>query len=99
MSFIPGLGRSPREGNWQPIPVFLPGKNHTDRGAWQATVHGVTKESDTSWQLNKIKLKVCRGKEIIKIRMEVNKMDNRKIIERIDKTKIWFFKKLKLTSV
>ena len=26
--------------------------------------------------------------------MEVNKIDNRKIIERIDKTKIWFFKKL-----
>ena len=21
---IPGLGRSPREGKWQPIPVFLP---------------------------------------------------------------------------
>ena len=26
----------------QPIPVFLPG-NPTDRGAWQATVHGVAK--------------------------------------------------------
>ena len=23
-----------------------------DRGAWWATVHGVTKESDTTWQLN-----------------------------------------------
>ena len=27
---------------WQPTPVFLPGKFH-DRGAWQATIHGVTK--------------------------------------------------------
>ena len=26
-----------------------------DRGAWQATVHGVAKESDTTYQLNKIK--------------------------------------------
>ena len=27
---------------WQPTPVFLPGKS-MDRGAWWATVHGVTK--------------------------------------------------------
>jgi len=27
---------------WQPTPVFLPGKS-LDRGAWWATVHGVTK--------------------------------------------------------
>ena len=25
---IPGLGRSPEEGKWQPSPVFLPGKFH-----------------------------------------------------------------------
>ena len=36
---IPGLGRSPGEGN-EPTPVFLPEKP-MDRGAWQATVHGV----------------------------------------------------------
>ena len=29
----------------QPTPVFLPGKSHMDRGAWQAIVH---KESDTT---------------------------------------------------
>ena len=28
---------------WQPTPVFLPGENPIDRGAWQATVHGVTR--------------------------------------------------------
>ena len=27
-------------------------KNPMDRGAWQATVHGVTKESDTTEQLS-----------------------------------------------
>ena len=32
---------------WQPNPVFLPG-NPTDRGAWWATVHGVTKELDVT---------------------------------------------------
>ena len=31
----------------QPTPVFLPGE-FQDRGAWQATIHGVTKESDTT---------------------------------------------------
>ena len=34
---------------WQPTPVFLPGKSH---GAWWATVHGVTKESDVTEWLN-----------------------------------------------
>ena len=32
---------------------ILPGKNPLDRGAWQATIHGVTKESDTTQRLNK----------------------------------------------
>ena len=38
---------------WQLTPVFLPG-NPTDRGAWRATAHGVAKESDTTWRLNKV---------------------------------------------
>ena len=25
---IPGLGRSPGGGKWQPTPVFLPGESH-----------------------------------------------------------------------
>ena len=36
-------GEDPLEEAWPPTPVFLPGK-FTDRGAWRATVHGVTKE-------------------------------------------------------
>ena len=44
---IPGLGRSPGEGNGNPIQQFCLG-NPMDRGAWQATVHGVAKESDTT---------------------------------------------------
>ena len=37
---IPGLGRSPGEGNGNPLQYsYL--ENSMDRGAWQATVHGV----------------------------------------------------------
>ena len=32
----------PWRRKWQPTPVFLPGES-MDRGAWQATVHGVAR--------------------------------------------------------
>ena len=32
----------PCRKKWQPTPIFLPG-NPTDREAWWAAVHGVTK--------------------------------------------------------
>ena len=35
---IPGLGRSPGEGNGNPVQYACLG-NPMDRGAWQATVH------------------------------------------------------------
>ena len=41
-SFDPWGGKIPRKRKWQPTPVFLPG-NPIDRGAWQATVYGLTK--------------------------------------------------------
>ena len=42
---IPGLGISPGEGNGYPLQYsYL--ENSIDRGAWQATVHGIT-ESQT----------------------------------------------------
>ena len=44
---IPGLGRSPGEGNGNPLQDSCLG-NPMDRGAWRATVYGVTKESDTT---------------------------------------------------
>ena len=44
---IPGWGRYPGEGNNQLQYSFL--GNPTDRGAWQATVHGVTKGSDMTY--------------------------------------------------
>ena len=42
---IPGSERSLGERNGNPVQYSSLG-NPTDRGAWQATVHGVTKESD-----------------------------------------------------
>ena len=39
------------EGNGNPLKYPCLG-NPMDRGAWRATIHGVTRESDTIWQLN-----------------------------------------------
>ena len=39
---IPGSGRSSGEGNGNPLQYSCL-ENSTDRGAWCATVHGVTK--------------------------------------------------------
>ena len=42
---ISGSGRSPGEGNGNPL-QYSSLENPIDRGAWRATVHGVTKGSD-----------------------------------------------------
>ena len=47
---IPRLGRSPGEGNGNPLQYSCL-DNSMDRGAWWVTVHGGSKESDTTEQL------------------------------------------------
>ena len=42
MGLIPASGRSPGEGNGNPLQYSCL-ENPVDRGAWQATVHGVAK--------------------------------------------------------
>ena len=42
LGLTPGLGRSPGEGNGNPLQYSCL-ENPMDRGAWWATVHGVTK--------------------------------------------------------
>ena len=46
LGLIPGLGRSPGEGNCYPL-QYAGLENSMDRGTKQATVHGVT-DSDTT---------------------------------------------------
>ena len=48
---IPESGRTPGEGNGNPLqyPCL---DNPRDRGAWRATIHGVSRESDMTYQLN-----------------------------------------------
>ena len=44
------------------------------------------------------KPKVSRRKEIIKIRAEINEIESKKTIAKINKTKSWFFEKIKLIN-
>ena len=46
VGLILGSGRCSGEGNGNLLQYSCPG-NPTNRGTWQATVHGVTKELDT----------------------------------------------------
>ena len=45
LGLIPRLGRSPREGNGDPLQYSSLG-NPMDRETWWSTVHGVANESD-----------------------------------------------------
>ena len=48
---IPGSGRYPGEGNSNPLQYSCL-VNAMDREAWQATIYGVIKQSDTTERLN-----------------------------------------------
>ena len=50
---IPGLGGFPGEGNGNPFQYSCLG-NSMDKGAWQAVVHGITKELDMTKSLSKL---------------------------------------------
>ena len=47
MGLIPGLGRSPREGNDNQLQYSCLAQP-MDRGAWWAAIHGIAKESDVT---------------------------------------------------
>ena len=57
---IHGLGRTPGEGNGNPLKYSCVG-NPMDREAGWVIVHGVAKESDITWHLDTVTLsKPCR---------------------------------------
>ena len=55
VSLIPGSGRSPGEGNGNPLQYSCLG-NPVDRGAWQAIVHGAAKRVRHSWATKQQKI-------------------------------------------
>ena len=59
MGLIPGSGRSLGAGNGNPLQYSCLG-NPTDRGAWQATIHGVAELVTTQQLNNKAKLTTKR---------------------------------------
>ena len=55
MGLIPGLGRSPGEGKWQPTPVFLPGKSQGQRSLAQghkSVGHNLTTKQELKSKTN-----------------------------------------------
>ena len=62
MASIPGLGRSPGEGNGNPL-LYSCLENPMDRGAWRPIVHGVAKESDMTLRLSNNRSGGCPYKQ------------------------------------
>ena len=54
MVSTPGSGKSPGEGNGNPLQYSCL-ENFMDRGGWEATLHRVSKGSDMTEQLNNSK--------------------------------------------
>ena len=64
MGSVPGLGRSPGEGNGNPL-QYSCWENPMDRGAWWAPVHGVAK-SRTQLSMHAVISKRLHYAELLK---------------------------------
>ena len=77
---IPGPGRSPGEGNGNPLQYSCLG-NPTDRGTWRATVYRITKELATTKQLgahiHRWNIEVSPAKKQGEVKQSYLKMDKR----------------------
>ena len=60
VGLIPELGKSPGEGNGNPLQYSCLG-NSMDRRAWWAIVHGLSNEEDMTWQLNNNEMLICHS--------------------------------------
>ena len=68
LGLIPGSGRSPGEGNGNPLQYSFLG-NPMDRGAWQATVHRVAKSQTRLSDFTSSLLYVLYVQYILRIEM------------------------------
>ena len=76
---------------------------HNNTGLTQETRESSNKQFNLTLKKNRKrtvnKVKVNRRKELIKIRVEINEIESRKTIQKINETKNWFLKgKTKLTE-
>ena len=77
LGLISGLGRSPGEGNEYRLQYSCL-ENSMDRGAWQATVHGVTKNQTqlSNFHIH-LTLKVCTLIQYFRVRVKIHFILNR----------------------
>ena len=59
LGLIPGLGRSPREGNGNPLQYSCL-ENPMDRGAWRDTVHGVARIGQDLVTRQQLYIRLCQ---------------------------------------
>ena len=86
--FVPGSGRSPGGGHGNPLQYSCL-ENPMDRGAWQATVHGVTK-SQTQLKLISMHIQILwlkysillTCKNILKVEIKQNKIQWKTLLEK-----------------
>ena len=74
------------------------GKVHSNTGIPQEKGKSQINNLSHLKQLEKVKMKnprVSRRKEIFKIRAEINAKETKETIAKINKTKSWFFEKIK----
>ena len=82
-------------GHWESNPKR---KTHSITGLFQkqekAHINNLTLHLKELEKEQKTKPKVSRRKELIKIRAEINKIKSKKMIKKINESKIWFFEKV-----
>ena len=61
---IPGSGRSPGEGNGNPLQYYCL-ENPTDEGAWQAIVHGVVKSQTRLSNFTHLTIESAQGTSLM----------------------------------